>query len=77
MLGVLLLACEGGVIMAAREWERYVVFKNGVVVVTGTASQCARATGLQPRTIQAYASDPRRVSKWYVMHQPKEGGRCG
>lgn len=55
--------------MATRERERYIVFKHGVVVATGTASQCARATGLKPRTIQAYASSPQRVSKWHVMHQ--------
>ena len=51
--------------------EIYRVWLSGALVATGTADQCAEATGLKPRTIQAYAADPRRVSKWRVKHAPK------
>lgn len=55
------------------ERERYVVFRDGRFVAAGTASECAEATGLKPRTIQAYAADPRRVGIWRVKHAPREG----
>lgn len=57
--------------MTKGEREVYCVYLNGVLVATGTASQCAESTGLKPRTIQAYAADPRRVSKWRVKHVAK------
>lgn len=53
------------------ERERYIVLRNNRIVAVGTASECAVATGLKPRTIQAYAADPRRVGIWYVKHAPK------
>lgn len=53
------------------ERERYIVLQNGKLVAVGTASECAAATGLKPRTIQAYAADPRRVGIWHVKHAPK------
>lgn len=53
------------------ERERYIVLRNNQIVAVGTASECAVATGLKPRTIQAYASDPRRVGIWRVKHAPK------
>lgn len=54
------------------ERERYIVLRNGHLVAAGTASECAEATGLKPRTIQAYAADPRRVGIWRVKHAPRE-----
>lgn len=59
--------------MSKGERQVYRVFfrRSGDLIATGTASQCAKATGLKPRTIQAYAADPRRVSKWRVEHAPK------
>lgn len=60
--------------MTKGEREVYCVYLNGVLVATGTASQCAESTGLKPRTIQAYAADPRRVSKWRVKHVAKRRG---
>lgn len=54
--------------MTKGEREVYRVYLNGDLVAIGTASQCAESTGLKPRTIQAYAADPRRVSKWRVVH---------
>lgn len=53
------------------ERERYIVLRNGKIEAIGTASECAVATGLKPRTIQAYAADPRRVGIWQVKHAPK------
>lgn len=53
------------------ERERYIVLRNNRIVAVGTASECAAATGLKPRTIQAYAADPRRVGIWRVKHAPK------
>lgn len=53
------------------ERERYIVLRENQIVAIGTASECAAATGLKPRTIQAYAADPRRVGIWYVKHAPK------
>lgn len=53
------------------ERERYIVLRNGKIEAIGTASECAVATGLKPRTIQAYAADPRRVGIWHVKHAPK------
>nr|DAJ10141.1 MAG TPA: putative excisionase [Caudoviricetes sp.] len=53
------------------ERERYIVLRNNQIVAVGTASECAVATGLKPRTIQAYAADPRRVGIWRVKHAPK------
>lgn len=53
------------------ERERYIVLRNNQIVAVGTASECAAATGLKPRTIQAYAADPRRVGTWSVKHAPK------
>lgn len=55
------------------ERQVYRVFfrRSGDLIATGTASQCAKTTGLKPRTIQAYAADPRRVSKWRVEHVTK------
>ena len=50
------------------ERERYVVFRDGRFGAAGTASECAEATGLKPRTIQAYAADPKRVGIWSVKH---------
>lgn len=57
--------------------ERYWVWRDGKVAAIGTADQCAEATGLKPRTIQAYAADPRRVSKWRVDHAPKQRREVG
>lgn len=57
--------------MTKGEREVYRVYLNGDLAATGTASQCAEITGLKPRTIQAYAADPRRVSKWRVGHMTK------
>ena len=57
--------------MTKGEREVYCVYINGDLVASGTASQCAEITGLKPRTIQAYAADPRRVSKWRVDHVTK------
>ena len=57
--------------MTKTEREVYRIYLTGDLIATGTASQCAKATGLKPRTIQAYAADPRRVSKWRVEHAPK------
>ena len=53
------------------ERERYIVLRNNQIVAVGTASECAVATGLKPRTIQAYAAAPRRVGIWDVKHAPK------
>ena len=53
------------------ERERYIVLRDNRIVAVGTASECAVATGLKPRTIQAYAADPRRVGIWRVKHAPK------
>ena len=53
------------------ERERYIVLRNNQIVAIGTASECAVATGLKPRTIQAYAADPRRAEVWQVKHAPK------
>lgn len=56
------------------ERERYIVLRNGKLVAAGRASECAEATGLKPRTIQAYAADPRRAGSWRVKHAPREDG---
>lgn len=53
------------------ERERYIVLRDNRIVAIGTASECAVATGLKPRTIQAYAADPRRAEVWQVKHAPK------
>lgn len=50
------------------ERERYIVLRNNRIVAIGTASECAAATGLKPRTVQAYAADPRRSPRRRVEH---------
>ncbi|RDB60163.1 hypothetical protein C1879_01250 [Paraeggerthella hongkongensis] len=47
-----------------RERQRYRVFDRGALIAEGTASECAAAAGLKPRTVQAYAADPRRSPRW-------------
>lgn len=56
-----------------RERQRYRVFDRGALIAEGTASECAAAAGLKPRTVQAYAADPRRSPRWRVEHV-KGGG---
>ena len=41
-----------------RERQRYRVFDRGALIAEGTASECAAAAGLKPRTVQAYAREP-------------------
>lgn len=54
-----------------RERQRYRVFDRGALIAEGTASECAAAAGLKPRTVQAYAADPRRSLRWRVDHIKK------
>lgn len=49
-----------------RERTRFRVARDGEVVAEGTASECARATGLEAQTVRTYAYNPGRSRRWSV-----------
>lgn len=53
----------------------YTVNRNGAVLFSGTAKECAKATGLSARTIQTYAENgnPGRQSGITVFRNGESG----